>query len=193
MIHHLKGKLVEVNPTHAVLECGGVGYLVNISLQTYSAIASSTEVKLYIYPVYKEDAQTLFGFYQRDERSLFTLLISVSGVGGNTARVILSSLSSEEVQHAIASENVNLLKSIKGIGAKTAERIIVDLKDKVQAVHLGEAVSTGGPSSNAGEAVAALEVLGYSPRQTEKIILGIQREDASLAVQDLIKAALKKL
>jgi Holliday junction DNA helicase RuvA len=192
MIHHLKGKLIEVNPTHAVVECGGVGYMVNISLQTYSAIAASNEIKLYIYPVYKEDAQTLFGFYQRDERALFSLLISVSGVGGNTARVILSSLSSEEVQQAIAGENVNLLKSIKGIGAKTAERIIVDLKDKVGGVSLGgTAVSTSG--SNASEAIAALEVLGYSPRQTEKIILGIQREDANLAVQDLIKAALKKL
>lgn len=192
MIHHLKGKLVEVTPTQAVIECGGVGYLVNISLQTYSVISNSTDIKLYIYPIYKEDAQTLFGFYQRDERALFSLLISVSGVGGNTARVILSSLSSEEVKLAIAGENVNLLKSVKGIGAKTAERIIVDLKDKVGLVATGEAIAEG-PSNKATEAVAALEVLGYSPRQTEKIILGLQRENADLAVQDLIKAALKKL
>ncbi len=192
MIDHLNGKLVEVSPTQAVIECNGVGYAVSISLQTYSAIAQNAHIKLYTLPIYKEDAQTLFGFYQKAERALFSLLISVSGVGGNTARVILSSLSIEEVQQAIAGEHVQLLKSVKGIGAKTAERIIVDLKDKVGALNAVETV-VAGPSSNASEAVAALEVLGYASRQTEKIILGLQREKADMPVEDLIKAALKKL
>ena len=126
MIHHLRGKLTEINPTYAVIDCGGVGYLVNITLNTYTSISGKEEVSLFTLPIYKEDSQTLFGFISKLEKNMFVLLISVSGVGGNTARVILSSLSSQEVQDCIASENVGVLQSVKGIGAKTAQRIIVD-------------------------------------------------------------------
>lgn len=192
MIHHLNGTLQEVNPTQAIIECNGVGYLVSISLQTYTAIASKKELSLFILPIYKEDSQTLFGFFQKEERALFALLISVSGVGGNTARVILSSLSSSELTNAIASENVKLLQSVKGIGAKTAQRIIIDLKDKVSGIAVSNS-TVGGPNANANEAIAALEVLGYQPRQTEKVILSLLQEDNTMAVEMLIKAALKKL
>ncbi len=192
MIHHLNGTLQEVNPTQAIIECNGVGYLVSISLQTYTAIASKKQLSLFILPIYKEDSQTLFGFFQKDERALFALLISVSGVGGNTARVILSSLSSDELTNAIASENVKLLQSVKGIGAKTAQRIIIDLKDKVSGIAVSNS-SIGGPNANANEAIAALEVLGYQPRQTEKVILNLLKDDNTMAVETLIKAALKKL
>ncbi|HAD97683.1 MAG TPA: Holliday junction branch migration protein RuvA [Cryomorphaceae bacterium] len=195
MIHHLQGNLTEVNPAFAVVECGGVGYLVNITLTTYSHISSLSEVKLYTLPIYKEDAQTLFGFYDRIEKEIFSLLISVSGVGGNTARVILSSLSAEEVQDCIASENVGLLKSVKGIGAKTAQRIIVDLKDKVSNIGLGE----GGRPLSAGasdvipEASSALEVLGYATRQTHKLLHQIKKENPSISLEEMIKTALKRL
>ncbi|MGB0176526.1 MAG: Holliday junction branch migration protein RuvA [Owenweeksia sp.] len=195
MIHHLQGKLVEVNPAFAVVECGGVGYLVNITLNTYTHISGASEVKLFTLPIYKEDGQTLFGFYKRTEREVFSLLISVSGVGGNTARVILSSLSAEEVCECIAAENVNLLKSVKGIGAKTAQRIIVDLKDKMAAIATGDAgaVSAGQGADLIPEATAALEVLGYSNRQTHKILHQIRKDQPAISLEELIKTALKRL
>jgi Holliday junction DNA helicase RuvA len=192
MIHHLTGTLTEVNPTQAVVECQGVGYLVNISLQTYTAIASKKELTLFILPIYKEDSQSLFGFHKKEERALFSLLISVSGVGGNTARVILSSLSSSELTQGIAGENVKLLQSVKGIGAKTAQRIIIDLKDKVSGIE-STSTTSGMPASNASEASAALEVLGYTPKQTERILLSLLKEDGQMMVEDLIKGALKRL
>ncbi|MDZ7848821.1 MAG: Holliday junction branch migration protein RuvA [Owenweeksia sp.] len=161
MIYHISGKLVEVSPTFAIIECAGVGYQVNISLTTYSQLGSSEQVKLYTFPIYKEDSQTLYGFFSKQERDTFSRLISVSGVGGNTARVILSSLAPNEVVEAIAGENVSLLKSIKGIGAKTAERIIVDLKDKVGAIEM-DATAPGSTGSLKAEALSALEVLGYN-------------------------------
>lgn len=194
MIHHLKGKLVEINPAFAVVECQGVGYLVNITLHTYTSISEMSEVKLYTLPIYKEDAQVLFGFYHKSEREIFSLLLSVSGVGGNTARVILSSLSAEEVQDCIASENVGLLKSVKGIGAKTAQRIIVDLKDKVSRVVLHTSASV--PSADnaiISEASSALEVLGYPSRQTDKLLYTIKKENPSMGLEELIKTALKRL
>ena len=192
MIYHIEGKLTEVTPTFVVIDCSGVGYLVNITLSTYLAISSSEAVKLYIHPIYKEDSQTLFGFNDKQEREIFIRLISVSGVGGNTARVILSSLSSGEVVSAISSENVALLKSIKGIGAKTAQRIIVDLKDKVSGI---ESVSTTeSPGLNVKmEASSALEVLGYAPKQTEKLLLKLTSEMPDAGVEEIIKQALKRL
>ncbi|MEQ9261776.1 MAG: Holliday junction branch migration protein RuvA [Owenweeksia sp.] len=195
MIHHLQGKLSEVNPAFAVVECGGVGYLVNITLNTYTHISSASDVKLYTLPIYKEDAQTLFGFHTRTEKEIFSLLISVSGVGGNTARVILSSLSPDEVQDCIASENVNLLKSVKGIGAKTAQRIIVDLKDKVSniALHEGGVPESGGNTDIIPEASSALEVLGYTTRQTHKLLYQIKKENPAIGLEELIKTALKRL
>lgn len=194
MIHHLRGTLTELTPAFAVLEAAGVGYKVNISLQTYSALAGAREALLYTHPIYKEDDQTLFGFANTYEREIFARLLSVSGVGGNTARVILSSLTADEVVQAISGENVSLLKSIKGIGAKTAQRIIVDLKDKVGGIAAGEPVAAGGSSANAkAEAASALEVLGYSPRQVEPLLRKLLKEQPEMKLEDLIKEALKRL
>lgn len=193
MIHHLRGKLVEVNPAYAVIDCGGVGYLVNITLNTYTAISGKEEVTLFTLPIYKEDSQSLFGFVSKLEKNMFVLLISVSGVGGNTARVILSSLSSQEVQDCIASENVAVLQSVKGIGAKTAQRIIVDLKDKVANVSVD---LTSAPSSGKTvipQASTALEVLGYPTRQTDKLLFSIKNENPEIGLEGMIKMALKRL
>lgn len=192
MIYHIEGKLTEVSPTYAVIDCAGVGYLINITLSTYSNICAKPNVKLYTHAIYKEDAQTLFGFNEKSERDIFIQLISVSGVGGNTARVILSSLSSEEVISAISSENVRLLQSIKGIGAKTAQRIIIDLKDKVSGIETS-AVQTSGVTSVKIEAASALEVLGYTPKQTERILVQLTGEMPDAGVEDIIKQALKRL
>lgn len=192
MIYHIEGKLTEVTPTYAVVDCSGVGYLVNITLSTYSAISGKTSARLFTHVIYKEDAQTLFGFSDRQEKEIFILLISVSGVGGNTARVILSSLTAAEVIHAIASENVALMKSIKGIGVKTAQRIIIDLKDKVSGVEasaLGQALEANVKM----EASSALEVLGYQPKQTEKLLIKLTNEMPEAGVEEIIKQALKRL
>ncbi len=191
MFHHIKGKITEVNPAYVIIETAGIGYEVNITLNTFSELSKLKEAFLYLLPIFKEDSQTLFGFADKREREIFSKLLSVSGVGGNTARVILSSLSADEAINAIASENVGLLKSVKGIGAKTAQRIIVDLKDKVGGVEaLG---AEGGMSNIASEAVAALEVLGYNSRQTEKVILNLQKENPQQSLESLIKQALNKL
>lgn len=192
MIYHIHGDLVEVTPTLAVVECAGVGYLIHITLNTFTAIGNAKKVKLFTHPIYKEDSQVLFGFAGKEEKEIFSRLISVSGVGGNTARVILSSLSAEEVIEAISQENVNLLKSIKGIGAKTAQRIIVDLKDKVSGIAVSSSMS-GAATSVKSEASSALEVLGYAPRQTEKIIFQLTKEHPEAGVEDIIKQALKRL
>lgn len=193
MIHHLRGKLIEVNPAYAVIDCGGVGYLVNITLNTYSSISGKEEVTLFTLPIYKEDSQTLFGFVSKLEKNMFVLLISVSGVGGNTARVILSSLSSQEVQDCIASENVAVLQSVKGIGAKTAQRIIVDLKDKVANISVDMSSSPKLGNSIIPQASTALEVLGYPSRQTDKLLFSIKNENPTIGLEDMIKMALKRL
>tara|TARA_R110002072_G_scaffold9144_20_gene44979 strand:- start:846 stop:1427 length:582 start_codon:yes stop_codon:yes gene_type:complete len=193
MIHHLRGKLTEINPTYAVIDCGGVGYLVNITLNTYTSISGKEEVSLFTLPIYKEDSQTLFGFISKLEKNMFVLLISVSGVGGNTARVILSSLSSQEVQDCIASENVGVLQSVKGIGAKTAQRIIVDLKDKVANVGLDMGSSPKIGENVIPQASTALEVLGYPTRQTDKLLFSIKNENPNIGLEDMIKMALKRL
>ena len=192
MIYHINGRLVESTPTYAVIECAGVGYIMHISLTTYSSIGKDENLKLYAHPVYKEDSQTLYGFFSRQERDIFIRLISVSGVGGNTARMILSSLSPEEVIEAIAGGDVSLLKSIKGIGAKTAERIIVDLKDKMGAIDAGTDEIKGTGNLKA-EAVSALEVLGYNARQSEKLVSSIIRESTAASLEEVLKEALKRL
>lgn len=192
MIYSVSGKLMELSPTFAVVECGGLGYLIHISLTTYAHISGAQEVKLYIHPIYKEDAQTLYGFYDRQEREIFGQLISVSGVGGNTARVILSSLSPAEVIEAIAGGNDALLKSIKGIGAKTAQRIIVDLRDKIGSSAAGSAGVPGGGGLRA-EAVSALEVLGYPARASEKVVNQVLRQSPTASLELIIKEALKSL
>lgn len=192
MLHHIKGVLSEVRPTEAIIDCNGMGYLIGISLNTYSAISHLKEVMLYLHPIYKEDSQTLYGFSSRQERDVFVHLISVNGVGGNTARTILSSLSPAEVIAGVGREDVALLQAVKGIGAKTAQRIIIDLKDKL--APLADEVELDGVNPGLKtEAVSALEVLGYTPRQTEKVLSKLMQELVNPSIEELIKAALKKL
>ena len=162
MITQISGKLVEKNPTYAIVDCNGVGYLLHISLNTFSSLPDQDAVRLYTHLLIREDAHTLFGFINKTEREVFRLLISVSGVGPSIARTMLSSMTSEEIQQAIASENVPLIQSVKGIGAKTAQRVIVDLKDKILKTFDLDEVSVHTNNTNKEEALSALEVLGFA-------------------------------
>ena len=193
MITHLSGKLVEKNPTYVVVECNGVGYYVNISLHTFSLIVDDEHIRIYTHLQIKEDAHSLYGFMEQSERAIFRLLISVSGVGSSTARTMLSSLSPHQVMDAIASENVAQIQSVKGIGAKTAQRVILDLKDKILKVHGMDEVSLPSNNTSKEEALSALEVLGFVRRQSEKVVDKVLSEDPSLSVEDTIKFALKNL
>lgn len=195
MITHLEGRLVEKMPTYIVIDCNGVGYWVNISLNTFSQLPDSERVKVYTYLQVKEDAHTLFGFFDKSERELFTLLISVSGVGAATARVMLSSLSPTQLRSAIINNEVRTIQSAKGIGAKTAQRIILDLREKVLKLSEDPSLPTlpqGQPHKE--EALAALEVLGY-PRKTAEGVVGkiLSQSSEELSVEQLIKQALKQL
>lgn len=193
MITQIKGKLVEKNPTYVVVDCSGVGYLLNISLQTFSNLPDQESVLLYTHLSIREDAHTLYGFADKTEREVFKLLISVSGVGPSTARTMLSSMTTTEIQDAIASENVAVIQSAKGIGAKTAQRVIVDLKDKIlKTFHIDE-VSVSQSNTNKEEALSALEVLGFGRKQAEKVIKSILQENPEASVELLIKLALKNL
>jgi len=193
MIAHLQGRLVEKTPTEVVIDCNGVGYQVNISLHTFSLLPDSENIRLYTFLQVKEDAHTLFGFMEKAERELFKLLISVSGVGAGTARTMLSSLEPKQIINAIASGDVPTIQSIKGIGAKTAQRVILDLKDKVLKVYdLGE-VSVSGYNTNKDEALSALEVLGFNKKSAEKVVDKIVRENPDVTVETIIKQALKNL
>ncbi|OQD43749.1 Holliday junction branch migration protein RuvA [Croceivirga radicis] len=193
MYAYLKGKLVEKNPTYAIVDCNGVGYFLNISLHTFSLLPSDENVLLYTHLQVKEDGHTLFGFAQKAEREIFLLLISVNGIGASTARTMLSSLDPAQVRDAIASEDVATIQGVKGIGAKTAQRVILDLKDKVLKVYDLDEVSIKSNNTNKEEALSALEVLGYTRRQSEKVIDRVLSTDASLSVEDIIKKALKNL
>lgn len=198
MIEYLKGEIAELTPATAVIDCNGVGYAASISLNTYSAIQGKKACKLYIYEAIREDAYTLFGFADRQERELFLLLISVSGIGGNTARMILSALSPNELINVISNENANLLKSVKGIGLKTAQRIIVDLKDKIKTGAVAATSATGTTtlptnSEVMDEAVAALTMLGFAQGPSQKVVIGILKEEPSAPVEQVIKLALKRL
>ena len=193
MITQLKGKLVEKSPTEVVVDCNGVGYLAHISLHTYSKLPKDENVTLYTYLSIREDAHVLFGFADKLEREIFKLLISVSGVGPSTARTMLSSMNSEEIQHAIASENVKTIQSVKGIGAKTAQRVIVDLKDKVLKVFQLDEISAPISNTFKDEALSALEVLGFNKKQSEKVVNAILAEEPNASVENIIKSALKKL
>ena len=196
-----RGELAELTPATAVIDCNGVGYLTSISLNTYSAIQGKKTCKLYVYEAIREDAYMLYGFADKQERELFLLLISVSGIGGNTARTILSALSPTELINIISTENANLLKTVKGIGLKTAQRIIVDLKDKMKtgavAAAIGTELSTVGvvaPSNEVmDEAVAALTMLGFAQAASQKVVLGILKETPDAPVEQVIKLALKRL
>lgn len=193
MITHLKGRLVEKNPTDVVIDCNGIGYLVHISLHTYSQIPDQESVSLYTYLQVKEDAHNLFGFSTKIERELFKLLLSVSGVGASTARTMLSSLSPDQIKEAIANADVPLIQSVKGIGAKTAQRVILDLKDKVIKVYGIEEVSAEKGNTNKEEALSALEVLGFNKKQAEKVVQKIVAQDSNAPVEQIIKEALKNL
>ena len=193
MIHHLRGQLVEKNPTNLVIECNGVGYFVHISLHTFSLLPVSEAVRLYTHLQVKEDSHTLFGFWEKSEREIFRLLISVSGVGASTARTMLSSLNPRQIMEAIASGDVATIQSIKGIGAKTAQRVILDLKDKILKVLGLDEVSAPKSNTNREEALSALETLGYTRKQSGKVIDKIIRSEPDSTVESLIKLALKNL
>ncbi len=193
MIHHLKGKLVEKNPTYVVIECGGVGYFVNISLHTFSKLPDGELVNLLTHLQVKEDSHTLFGFAEKSEREIFRLLISVSGIGSSTARTMLSSLSPAQIRDAIGNGDVASIQSIKGIGVKTAQRVILDLRDKILKVYDIDELSTTSNNTNKDEALSALEVLGFARRQAEKVVDKVISQDASLSVENIIKLALKNL
>ena len=196
MIEYIKGDIVELTPTQMVIECAGIGYVLNISLTTYSAFGGKPTGKIYVYEVIREDAHLLFGFAQKAERELFLLLTSVSGVGPNTARMILSSLPPSELIQVIANKNETALTSVKGIGLKTAQRILVDLKNKVKAgdsmVGMGTA-ATAGNGAVAEEAVAALVMLGFQKAASQKAVSSILKTSPMLAVEQVIKSALRML
>ncbi|WP_370390006.1 Holliday junction branch migration protein RuvA [uncultured Winogradskyella sp.] len=193
MITHLEGKLVEKNPTDVVIDCNGVGYFINISLHTFSQIPDKEHVKLFTYLQVREDSHSLYGFSSKTEREIFKLLISVSGIGANTARTMLSSLTPEQVKEGIAGEDVALIQSVKGIGAKTAQRVIIDLKDKVLKVCGLDELSLMPNNTNKDEALSALEVLGFNKRQSEKVIERIIKNQPDAQVEQIIKEALKNL
>ena len=193
MITHIEGKLVEKNPTDVIIDCNGIGYFLNVSLHTYAQIPDREYIKLYTYLQVKEDAHTLYGFSTRVEREIFKLLISVSGIGANIARTMLSSLSPDQIKQGIASADVALIQSIKGIGAKTAQRVILDLKDKVLKIYGIDEVSTIQDNTNKSEALSALEVLGFNKKQSEKVLDKLISQQPDANVETLIKDALKNL
>lgn len=193
MITQIKGRLVEKTPTYVVIDCNGVGYLLHISLNTFSSLPDNEAITLYSHLSVKEDSHTLFGFINKTEREIFRLLISVSGVGPSIARTMLSSMTSEEIQQAIASENIALIQSVKGIGAKTAQRVIIDLKDKILKTFDIDTISVVQNNTNKEEALSALEVLGFNRKQSDKVLNAILKEQADATVEVLIKKALKSL
>lgn len=199
MIEYIKGELTELTPALATVEAAGVGYGLNVSLNTFSAIQGKKEVKLYVYEAIREDAYVLYGFASKKEREMFELLITVSGVGANTARMMLSGMSVAELCDAISTGNARLIQSIKGIGKMTAQRIIVDLKDKIVALGIADEIPAGGtmaaPVNNEvkDEAVSALTMLGFSPAPTQKVVMQILQEQPTLPVEQVVKLALKQI
>ena len=193
MIAHLQGKLVEKTPTQVIIDCGGVGYHVNISLHTYSLLPATDSIKLFTHLQIKEDAHTLFGFVEKSEREIFKLLLSVSGIGASIARTMLSSLDPKQITNAIASGDVVTIQSIKGIGSKTAQRVILDLKEKVLKLYDLDEVSMSQSNTSRDEALSALEVLGFVRKTSERIVEKIIKEDPESSVESIIKKALKIL
>lgn len=193
MIAHIQGRLVEKTPTDVVIDCNGVGYHLHISLHTFSLIPNSENVKLFTYLQIKEDAHTLFGFVEKSEREIFKLLLSVSGIGAGIARTMLSSMEPRQILQAIASGDVQAIQSIKGIGAKTAQRAILDLKEKVLKVYDLDEVSMSLNNTNKDEALSALEVLGFNKKLAEKAVEKIVKDKPDASVESIIKQALKNL
>jgi Holliday junction DNA helicase RuvA len=191
MYEFISGKLVEMNPTYAVVETGGVGYIINISLQTFAILEGKTEAMLHLHQVVREDAHLLYGFAERPERDLFRHLISVSGVGANTARIILSSLSSLELERAIVVGDIDTLKRIKGIGLKTAQRIVVDLNDKIAKGSPDPQIFAPANNTLKQEALSALVMLGFAKGVAEKTIDQLVKKEPSISVEMLVKQALK--
>ena len=193
MIEYIKGEITDLTPTYCVLETNGIGYMLNISLVTYQELQGQSATRLYVYENIREDAHVLYGFLTKEERELFLLLISVSGVGAATAHMILSSFTAMELQEVIATGNVNAIKSVKGIGLKSAQRIIVDLKDKVQTIGGSDAPTLNlatGSNENMEEAVAALVALGFQRAASVKVVEKLLKEDAAMPVAKIIKRAL---
>ena len=199
MIEYIKGELTELTPALATVEAGGVGYGLSISLNTFSAIQGKKEVKLYVYEAIREDAHVLFGFVNKKEREMFLQLITVNGVGANTARMMLSGMSVSELCNAISTGNARLIQNIKGIGKMTAQRIIVDLRDKIVALGIADEIPAGGqmtaPVNNQvkEEAVSALTMLGFSPAPTQKVVLLFLQLQPELPVEQVVKLALKQI
>ena len=193
MITQLHGRLIEKNPTYVVIDCHGVGYEVNISLHTYGQIGSDENIRLHTHLQIREDAHTLYGFYQPMERSIFRLLISISGIGANIARTMLSSMTPVEIQQAIVHEDLAAIKAVKGIGLKTSQRVLIELKDKIQNVADMDEVPALKSNTIKEETLSALEVLGYPRRQAEKVIDNIIQSAPESSVEELIKQALNKL
>ena len=193
VLEYISGKLVDVSPAAAIIDKSGLGYFVKISLNTYSQIRKQSEIKLYIQEIIREDSHDLFGFYEPAERELFRLLITVSGVGANTARMMLSSIHPSDMQKAIMTEDVNLIKSVKGIGAKTAQRIIIDLKDKLGKVGESTQIFSGTDNTVREEALSALVMLGFGKSETVKVLDKLLSSEPDLGVEELVKTALKRL
>jgi len=193
MISHIQGRLVEKTPTDVVIDCNGVGYFLHITLQTYSQLPDTENVLMYTHLQVREDAHTLYGFITRSERKVFRLLISVSGIGAATARTMLSSLTPQEIVEAIAVNDLKTLKSAKGIGVKTAQRMVLDLKDKVLKIYDLEEVSADSNNTNREEALSALETLGFTRKQADKVCKQVAKENPNASAETIIKLALKKL
>lgn len=193
MITQIQGKLVEKNPTQVVVDCNGIGYEINISLFTFSSLSSDENIKLFTHLQVREDAHILYGFFTVLERAVFRLLISVSGIGSSTARTMLSSLTPAEIQHAIGAEDVATIQGVKGIGLKTAQRLIIELKDKIKSLHGTDEIPVFKSNTIKEETLSALEVLGYSRKASEKIVDKLIQGEPDSSVEGLIKSALNKL
>ena len=193
MITHLKGKLVEKSPTNVVIEVNGIGYWINISLTTFSQIPDNENIKLYTHLQIKEDSHSLYGFYSKKEREIFRLLISVSGVGTSTARTMLSSLDPQQVVEAISSNNVSIVQSVKGIGSKTAQRLIIELRDKILKIYDLDETYLNSNNTTREEALSALEVLGINKKSSERLVDNIIKENQDISVEEIIKETLKNI
>jgi Holliday junction DNA helicase RuvA len=193
MITQIKGRLVEKSPTHVVIDCNGIGYEVNISLHTFSNLSAEENIQLFTHLQVREDAHTLYGFFTVLERAVFRLLIAVSGIGTSTARTMLSSLSPLEIQTAIAAGDVATIQGVKGIGLKTAQRVIIELKDKINGLPEGNEIPVPKSNTIKDEALSALEVLGYSRKSSEKVVDNLIQGNPDSTVENIIKAALNKL
>lgn len=193
MIAHIQGKLVEKTPTDVVIDCGGVGYHINISLHTYSLLPASEHIKLFTHLLIREDAHTLYGFVEKSEREVFKMLLSVSGIGASIARTMLSSIEPKQIIQAIAVADVVTIQSIKGIGAKTAQRVILDLKDKVLKIYDLDEISLTQNNTNRDEALSALEVLGFVRKASERVVDKIMSQNPEATIETIIKQALKNL